>query len=148
MLGGEVVEGQQFVAVLDQAFDGLGVFRLVGADEQVKLLAGIFTGLGLPDVVQRLLWASAPALRAQRWVVTQTFATSVGQLPALYSCPFHIEPQSSARKKGKTWPSPHMLAYTVGTVKAVIQGMADALLVVQPVQRSIISRNGASQDPT
>ncbi len=59
---GEVVEGQQFVAVLDQAFDRLGVFRFVGADEQVKLLAGIFTGLGLPDVVQRLLCLGLTAL--------------------------------------------------------------------------------------
>ena len=42
VLGGEVVERQQFLAVLDQAFDRLGIFGLVSRDEPVERFDGIF----------------------------------------------------------------------------------------------------------
>ena len=79
MPGGEVVEGQEFVAVLDQAFDGLGVFRAVGVDKQFELLAGIFPGLGLPDVVQRLLCLGLTAL----WQIVQNVSGLMHPAPLL-----------------------------------------------------------------
>lgn len=36
MLGREVVEGEQLVAIPDQAFGGLRVFRFEGFDEQIE----------------------------------------------------------------------------------------------------------------
>lgn len=54
MLGREVVEGQQLVPVLFQAFGGLGVFRLVSLDEEVEPLHRIGAGFGLPDVMEHL----------------------------------------------------------------------------------------------
>lgn len=55
MLGWKIVEGEQLLAILDQAFGGLGIFCLEGFNEQIKGLMRILAGLGLPDVVQHLL---------------------------------------------------------------------------------------------
>ncbi len=63
MLGGEVVEGQQFLAVLDQAYSGLGVFCLESLGEQIECLVRICARLGLPYVVQHLLRLGLGALR-------------------------------------------------------------------------------------
>lgn len=37
-----VIEGQQFIAVLDQAFSGLWVYSLKGFDEQVESVLRIY----------------------------------------------------------------------------------------------------------
>ena len=47
MLCREVVECQQFLSVLDQAFGGLWVLRLERLDEQIEGSVGIFTRFGL-----------------------------------------------------------------------------------------------------
>ncbi len=52
VLGGEPVKGQQLVPVSLQAFSGLGVFRLVGLDEQVEPLHRVGASFGLPDVME------------------------------------------------------------------------------------------------
>jgi hypothetical protein len=66
VLGREVVEGEQRVAVLAQALDRLVVFATVALDEGVEGGVRILPGLGHPDVVQRALgladrkdWTSA-----------------------------------------------------------------------------------------
>jgi len=48
MLGRKVVEGQQLVAVLDQAFCGLGILRLESFNEQFEGGVRVFTRFGLP----------------------------------------------------------------------------------------------------
>ena len=63
MLGWEVVECQQFIPILDQAFGRLRIFRLEGFDEQIERSMGILAGLGLPDVVKHLL--RAPRLKCE-----------------------------------------------------------------------------------
>ncbi len=55
MLGREVVEGQQLVAIPEQAFGGLWVFRLEGFDEQIECVKRVRSRFRLPDVMQRLL---------------------------------------------------------------------------------------------
>lgn len=55
MLGREVIEGQQLVAVLDQALRSLWVFRLEAVDEQIEGGMCVLTGFRLPDVVQHFL---------------------------------------------------------------------------------------------
>ena len=62
MLGWEVVESQQFIPILDQAFGRLRIFRLEGFDEQIERSMGILAGLGLPDVVKHLLSLGLGAL--------------------------------------------------------------------------------------
>lgn len=52
MLGREVVEGQQFVSILDQAFGSLRVFRLESLNEQIEGSMGVVAGFGLPYIVQ------------------------------------------------------------------------------------------------
>ena len=51
----EVEEGHEFLTILLQAQGGLGVFCLIGFDEQIERLFRIVLGLGLPDVVDRSL---------------------------------------------------------------------------------------------
>ena len=51
VLGREVVESQQSISVLDQAFDRLGVLGAVGLEEEVEGVLGIHSGLGHPDVL-------------------------------------------------------------------------------------------------
>ena len=53
MLGGEVEECHEFLTVFLQAKRRLGIFGLVGLDEQIKGLLGISLGLSLPDIVYR-----------------------------------------------------------------------------------------------
>ena len=55
MLGREIVEGEQRVAILDQAFDRLVVFDALGLDEGVEGGKRILLGLGHPDFLQRPL---------------------------------------------------------------------------------------------
>ena len=52
VLGREVEKGEQLFAVLDQAGGGLGVFRLIGLDEQIEGGLGVCVRFSLPDVVQ------------------------------------------------------------------------------------------------
>src|SRR5260370_39428841 len=55
VLGGEVVERQQRIAVLGQAIGSSLVFDLVGFDKGLECLNGILLGLGHPDLLQRAL---------------------------------------------------------------------------------------------
>ena len=55
VLGGEVVEGEQRVAILDQALDRLVVFDAPGFDEGVERGERILLGLGHPNLLQRPL---------------------------------------------------------------------------------------------
>ena len=63
VLGGEVVEGEQRLTILDQAFDGLVVFDAPGFDEGVERSERIFLGLGHPDFLERPLGFRVLALR-------------------------------------------------------------------------------------
>ncbi len=62
MLGGEVVEGEQLLAILDQAGHGLVVLGRVGIDEGVEGRLRRLAGLGHPDRVQLLLGLGLQAL--------------------------------------------------------------------------------------
>ena len=53
MLGGEIEESHEFGSVFLQTQRCLGVFGLVGLDEQIEGLLRIFFGLRLPNVVDR-----------------------------------------------------------------------------------------------
>ncbi len=55
VLGGEIVERQQCVAILGQALGGLLVFQLVGFEEDVEGGLGGDPGLCHPDLLQRPL---------------------------------------------------------------------------------------------
>ncbi len=63
VLGREVVEGQQRVAILGQAFHRLVVFDAPGLDEGVERCERILLGLGHPDLLERLLGFRVQALR-------------------------------------------------------------------------------------
>src|SRR5438132_1032166 len=63
VLGGEVVERQQCVAILDQAVDRLVVLDAPAFDEGVERREGILLGLGHPDLLQRPLGFRLRALR-------------------------------------------------------------------------------------
>ena len=52
MLGGEVEECHEFLAVFLQAQHRFGIFGLIDFGEQVKGLFRIIFGLGLPDIVE------------------------------------------------------------------------------------------------
>src|SRR5688500_8281032 len=52
MLGGEVIEREQRIAILDEAFDGLFVFEAVGRDERIACGLSVHPGLGHPDVLE------------------------------------------------------------------------------------------------
>lgn len=51
MLGREVVEGQQYLSVLDQIRYCLVVFHALGLDEEVKCSIRFGLRFGRPDVV-------------------------------------------------------------------------------------------------
>src|SRR5262245_33902931 len=55
VLGREIVEGEQRVAILDQALDCLVVFDAPALDEGVEGRERVLLGLGHPDVLQRPL---------------------------------------------------------------------------------------------
>ncbi len=63
VLGGEVVEGEQHVAILGQALDRLVVFRAVGFRERIEGGLGVLPGLGHPDVLKRSLGFALQTLR-------------------------------------------------------------------------------------
>src|SRR5262249_3376313 len=63
VLGREVVEGEQRVAILDQALDRLVVFDAPGLDEGVEGRKRILLCLGHPDFLQRPLGFRLLALR-------------------------------------------------------------------------------------
>jgi hypothetical protein len=63
VLGGEVVEREQRLTILGQAFDGLVVFDAPGFDEGVERGERIFLGLGHPDFLERPLGFRVLALR-------------------------------------------------------------------------------------
>ena len=51
----EIVKDQQLLTILLQAQRRLRVLRLIGPDEQGKGPLGLFLGVDLPDLMQRLL---------------------------------------------------------------------------------------------
>ncbi len=51
----EIIKDQQLLTILLQTQRHLWVLRLIGPDEQVKGPLGLFLGVGLPDLMQRLL---------------------------------------------------------------------------------------------
>ena len=53
VLGREVVEGEQRIAILDQALDRLVLFDAYGFDEGIERGECILLGLGHPDLLQR-----------------------------------------------------------------------------------------------
>ena len=63
MLGREVVEGEQRVAVLVEAIGRLFVFRRVALDEGVECQFGDGFRFGHPDLLQRALGLRLLALR-------------------------------------------------------------------------------------
>src|SRR5258707_13931427 len=63
VLGREVVEGEQRVAILDQTLDRLVVFDAPGLDEGVEGGKRILLGFGHPDFLQRPLGFRLLALR-------------------------------------------------------------------------------------
>src|SRR5262245_16019666 len=63
VLGREVVEGEQRLAVLDQALDRLVVFGAPGLDQGVERRTCILLGLGHPDFLQRALGFRLLAVR-------------------------------------------------------------------------------------
>jgi hypothetical protein len=60
---GKVVEGEQRVAILDQAFDRLVVFDALGFREGVECYERVLLGLGHPDLLQCTLGFRLLALR-------------------------------------------------------------------------------------
>jgi hypothetical protein len=56
MLGGEVVEGEQCLAIFRQAFDGLLVLDAVSFDERIERSLGGRPGLRRPDILQGRAW--------------------------------------------------------------------------------------------
>lgn len=63
MLGREVVEGQQLVAIPDQAFGGLRVCRLEGRGEQIECVTRVLSRFRLPNVMQHFLGLGLGPLR-------------------------------------------------------------------------------------
>src|SRR5258706_13335043 len=63
VLGREVVEGEQRVAILDQTLDRLVVFDAPGFDEGVEGRKRILLGFGHPDFLHRPLGFRLLALR-------------------------------------------------------------------------------------
>jgi hypothetical protein len=62
MLGRKVVEGEQRLAILDQAFDRLVVFDAPSFDEGVECCERINLGLSHPDFLERAVLCTQ-----QRW---------------------------------------------------------------------------------
>jgi len=63
MLCGEVVEGQQRIAIFDKTLDRLVVFDAPGLDEGIERRKRIRLGLSHPDLLQRALGFRLLALR-------------------------------------------------------------------------------------
>jgi len=55
VFSGKVVKRQQSLAIFGETFGGLGVFRLVGFQKQIKGLVRGFASFCLPDVMQLCL---------------------------------------------------------------------------------------------
>src|SRR5674536_134093 len=71
MLGREVVEGEQRLAVFRQALDGLVVLDAIGFGERIECILGGLPGLRYPDVLQcslglclQALWQPVPRMSA------------------------------------------------------------------------------------
>ena len=82
MLGREIIECQQFIAVPEQAFGGIRVFRLEGVDEQIERGMCILAGLGLPYVMQHFLRLGLGSLGE----IVQDIAGFVHPAPLLAGC--------------------------------------------------------------
>ena len=63
MLGREVVEGEQHIAIPGQAFDRLVVLRAVDFSESIEGGLGVLAGLGHPDILKRLVGFALQTLR-------------------------------------------------------------------------------------
>src|SRR5215207_6065722 len=109
VLGREVVEGKQRIAILGQAVDRLGVFDAPGFDEGVESDERLLLGLGHPDLLQRLAfacWLLGSLLRTlavlctqQRWprVFGHTSSTAC-QKPSAPSATASSGPIASPRR--------------------------------------------------
>src|SRR6266851_5952692 len=62
MLGGEVVEGEQWLAVLAETLDSLLVLDAIGFDKPIECSLGVLPGLRHPDVLQCTLGLCLQAL--------------------------------------------------------------------------------------
>ena len=62
VLGGEIVEGEERVAVLGEAFDGFVVLNAIGFDERIQCNLGGLAGLRHPNVLQCALGLGLQAL--------------------------------------------------------------------------------------
>jgi hypothetical protein len=91
VLGGEVVERQQCVAILDQALDRRVVLDTPAFEEGVERREGILLGLGRPDLLQRPLGFRLLALRprvcleASRWPIEFPSSVAGDQLKSLFN---------------------------------------------------------------
>src|ERR1700730_12828656 len=63
MLGGKIIERQQYVAIFLEAGNGFVVFDSVKRDEAIERRLGILARLGHPDVLQGCLGLWLNALR-------------------------------------------------------------------------------------
>src|ERR1700692_706190 len=62
MLGGEVVEGEHWLAVLAEALDSLLILDAIRFDERIECSLGVLPGLRHPDVLQCTLGLCLQAL--------------------------------------------------------------------------------------
>ena len=110
MLGREVVEGQQRIAIFDQALDRLVVFDAPGLNEDIERRERIPLGLGHPDLLQRgfafecwlfgnLFSTLVVLCTQQRWprVCGQTSSTAC-QKPSAPSATANSGPIASPRR--------------------------------------------------
>src|SRR5712692_62163 len=63
MLGGKVIEGEQWLTVLAETLDSLLVLDAIGFDKLIECSLGVLPGLRHPDVLQRALGLCLQALR-------------------------------------------------------------------------------------
>jgi hypothetical protein len=63
MLGGKIIERQQYVAIFLEAGNGFIVFDSIKLDESIERRIGILARLGHPDVLQGYLGLRLNALR-------------------------------------------------------------------------------------
>src|SRR5262245_8803071 len=99
MLGREVVEGEQRIAILDQALDRLLVFGAPGLDQGVERHERILLGLGHPDLLQRawLSIAGSSAACSARWRSCAPSSADRGSWATLSRSP--------ARSRARRWLS-------------------------------------------
>src|SRR5580704_5882 len=91
VLGGEIVERQQRVAILGQAIGRFVVFDPVGFDKGFQCRNGILLGLGHPDLLHRALGLGVQAL----WQLVQDVRGLVDPAALLAGCRPHLAEHAS-----------------------------------------------------